>query len=188
MDCFKGFREGRLDSKGNLVLVSKSGQTVSRPLGSLSGDEFVVVTKDCTAKLLQLVSKEVVAIVEAEQPELLLRISLAGGRLLIFDWRSYHLSIRNAGGDSRDVRVSAKILTASHRYEPLELRRGAETDLDLREFHGLGREETVKVEVRFKDAGIKEYKGSMSVELESKEWQKLPLQGTCTGPPSERTV
>ncbi len=176
MASFKGFREAHLDREGNLVLVDMSRKTISKPLASLSGDEFVSVARDCAPELLQLVGKEENEIIESKRPELLLRISLEGGRLLIFDWRSYHVSIRNVGGDSKDLRVSAKIQALFHRYDPLELRHDAEAQLDLRKFHNLARQAAVKVDVRCKDVDRREYGGSLSLELEDDGWKNLPLQ------------
>jgi len=173
---FKGSREGHLDRNAHLVLVDAEGGTVTKPLESLTAEEFLCVTQDCTTKLLELVAKEEDAVIASKQPEFLLRISLEGSRLLIFDWRSYHLSVKNAGADSVDTRISATIEKLSQRYDSIDLGRGAETELDLRKFHGLAMEESVKVGVRCKDIDDREYAGSASVRLVGEDWQRLRLE------------
>jgi hypothetical protein len=173
---FKGFRKAHINRTGDLVLVAITGKAVSRRLDSLSSEEFVSVASDCASRLLEPINKEEGNASKSKRPQLLLRISLAGGRLLIFDWRSYHLSIRNSGGDSEAVRISVKILTRLHRYPPFELLHNGTTDLDLRKFHMLGREESVKVEARCRDRDGREYKGSVRVDLERQHWKELQLE------------
>ena len=148
---------------------------VARPEEMITEQPRHIETRQVEVRPIEIVHEETRR-VETKPPSLSFRISLEGGRLAIFDWRSYHLSIKNEGGDLKDARVSAMLPPLLHRYKPLELGSGAEANLDLKRFHRLARAESIKAEVRCKDADMREYRGALEVELEGKAWQKLTLQ------------
>lgn len=56
--------------------------------------------QDCTRALQKRVIQEIEAIIESKRPHLQVRTSVGGSRVLLFDWRSYPLVVRNSGADS----------------------------------------------------------------------------------------
>jgi hypothetical protein len=164
-----------LDKDSNLVLIDKEGGSVVRSLDSLEGEDFVSVAQNCIRALQKLAAQKLEAVIESKKPLLLFRVSLAGSRLLVFDWRSYHVSAKNSGAPAKGVRVTIQIGETPHTSDEFELAEDEEFELDLKEFARLEKTEFLKVGVVCKDSDSREYRGSVEVPRESEEWQRVAL-------------
>lgn len=167
-----GAERGEIED-GELVLANAEGAVLRKPLELLDDYIFLAVIEDCSDRLLDAMSK---ATAEQARPVLEVRTGVKGGQVLIFDWRSYCVSLRNTGPDALDVEASVKVLDREHTFSLPGLSHDASADFDLRSFHTLPRTTSLMVEVSCRDALGREYWGETPVTLGPMGWSPIALE------------
>lgn len=174
-----GAERGEIEG-GELVLAGAGGDLQRTPLDLLDDYAFLAVIEDCASALLDQVSKAAAILT---RPVLEVRTGVKGGQVLIFDWRSYRVSLRNVGPEALEVEAVVQVLDKERRFTLEAIGRDGSTDLDLRSFHSLPRTGSLRVEVSCRDSAGREYWGEASVKLGPTDWAPVPLEEKSSSSP-----
>jgi len=171
----------RILAAGDVILRTKSGSIVSNPLERLSQKDFLTLVQGLLTELVRRVAEKSEAAVMAEMPRLSVMTTLEGGRMLLFDWRSFHVHLKNDGGDALTLKAQVMMGDERNAYGPFKVPRGTEVEFDLRKFHGV-RSGAIHLDVQCVDATLRGYEGKVTVAPGKKEWDAVTLARLGAGP------
>jgi len=179
-DEFGDVEDASVVNTGVVIIRTRDGTVVSRPLDKFATKDFLRLVQGFLSELLRFVTaKADEAAALPEKPQLRVRATLEGGRMLIFDWRSFHIHVKNDGGEARTLRVRANVVASDSdnegvEYGPFSVARGSEVQFDLEKFQGVG-SGALKLEIDCDDVSYRSYSGQVTMSVESEEWDAVNL-------------
>jgi len=164
---------------GGKTLVLRLGKKETKiSVLELEPDPYVAVVKEAAASVARLMAEEE-ARREAERaetikPALKMFRSLKGGKLAVFDWRSYSLVVSNTGGAAKRVTVYVTSL-GGQKHGPLQINKGETLELELGRFGRLRKSGGIRMVVMCEDQDGRKYRCKAKLELNAEEAQVLSL-------------
>jgi hypothetical protein len=164
---------------GGETLVLRTGKKETRiSVLELKPDSYVAVVKEAAASVAKLMAEEKTRREASRagsiKPALQMFTGLKGGKLAVFDWRSYSLLVSNTGGAAKRVTVYVTSL-GGQKHGPLQINKGETVELELGVFRRLRKSGDIRMVVMCEDQDGRKYRGKAKLELNAKEAQVLSL-------------
>jgi len=156
-----------------VVGVDARGRESSTPLAKLRTKDCLAVMEDAFPRLNKMVVEKRRAI--QVRPALSMKTRVDGSHFIV-DMRTYRVLVANAGGDCKDLVVTAKLPDGSLRpCRPRDLGKGERIEIDLGVLKEVGTAQRLGLLLDCKDVDGRELAGVVPVGLDGKRWEEAAL-------------
>ena len=152
---------------GERLVLRKGGKELQVSVLKLEPDPYLAVVREAATAVAKLMEEEDARRAESIKPALQVSARLAGGKLAVFDWRSYVLVFTNLGGTARRVTISVST-AEGERYGPFDVDARETKEVELRHFRRILRSGVLNVRARCEDEEGKKYVGDVELRPNTK--------------------